>query len=323
MLKELKYKYLFLILPILFLVVFSVLYFKIFNNKELIKNNTPIEKDLIKNDKSIKILFLGDLMFDRYIRQTMDRRGEDFVFEKVKKIFEGNDLIVGNLEGPITENKSLSVDSKIGERNNYFFTFDPKVANLLARENIKLVSLGNNHISNFGQEGIESTKKYLKEARVEYFGDSKSENERISTQKIGNFNIVFVNYNQFSAGEKQKVLEDIARAKNSKADLIILYTHWGTEFKTLPDDNIKNLAHNFIDAGADLVIGSHPHVVQTKEEYKGKTIYYSLGNFIFDQYFEPNTKRGLAVQIEINAKKEILFKEFSVKMEGSGQTLLE
>jgi poly-gamma-glutamate capsule biosynthesis protein CapA/YwtB (metallophosphatase superfamily) len=71
-----------------------------------------------------------------------------------------------------------------------------------------------------------------------------------------------------------------------------------------------------------LIIGSHPHVVQTKEEYKGKMIYYSLGNFVFDQYFDQNTQKGLAVQIEIDSKAEPIFKEFNVEMKSSGQTIL-
>jgi poly-gamma-glutamate synthesis protein (capsule biosynthesis protein) len=327
MLKISKKKYIFIILPIFFLVCFFSLSYSLVKSGEFLKDkkneNIP-SQILIENNKSdIEILFLGDLMFDRYIRQTMERRGDDFILEKVEKIFANSNLIVGNLEGPITENQSLSINSKIGEKNNYLFTFDPKIADFLNKKNIKLVSIGNNHITNFGQVGVDSTKKYLENVGVKYFGDPSNEKGGIIFQKIGGFNIAFISYNQFSTGAKKNTLGDIAKAKNAKADLIILYAHWGSEFQTKPNQDIINLAHEFIDQGTDLIIGSHPHVTQTVEQYKGRTIYYSLGNFIFDQYFEPNTKKGMAVKVQINSNKEIKFQNFSIKMEGNGQTSLE
>jgi len=89
-----------------------------------------------------------------------------------------------------------------------------------------------------------------------------------------------------------------------------------------PSERTKELAHEFIDNGADLVIGSHPHVIQTKEVYKGKAIYYSLGNFIFDQYFSPYTQKGLAVEVELGSQGSLDLKEYTVEMKNSGQTVL-
>jgi poly-gamma-glutamate synthesis protein (capsule biosynthesis protein) len=100
-----------------------------------------------------------------------------------------------------------------------------------------------------------------------------------------------------------------------------MYTHWGREYMTEPDNGEITLAHEFIDSGVDLVIGSHPHVVQTKEEYNGKIIYYSLGNFVFDQYFDPNTREGLAVEVTIDPNdKSIIAKDFPIMLGSSGQT---
>lgn len=78
--------------------------------------------------------------------------------------------------------------------------------------------------------------------------------------------------------------------------------HWGEEYSTKPNELQKKLAHSFIDAGADMVIGAHPHVVQTNEIYKGKHIYYSLGNYIFDQWFRPEVKKGLGVEVSFSKK---------------------
>lgn len=276
-----------------------------------------------RTENTISILFVGDIMLDRYIRQASEIHGYTFPFQKIASVLRNNDLVVGNLEGPITDNQSISLDSKIGEKNNYIFTFNPKFAQALADENIKLVNIGNNHIANFGSSGIESTRNYLVQSGVDFFGDPVKSNFRMAVKNIKALDFAFVNYNQFVPNAAQKALDDIDRAKDLEADMIIVYVHWGKEFIDQPNQNIKDLAHKFIDAGADLIIGSHPHVIQTKEEYKDKMIYYSLGNFIFDQYFNPNTQRGLAVQVKINlANDKVDYREYFVKMENNGQTVL-
>jgi poly-gamma-glutamate synthesis protein (capsule biosynthesis protein) len=104
----------------------------------------------------------------------------------------------------------------------------------------------------------------------------------------------------------------------------MVYAHWGLEYSKTPGEDLKETAHALIDQGADLIIGSHPHVIQEKEIYRGKRIYYSLGNFIFDQYFRPATRRGLAVKVVIDAKDLALsFQEFHLIMDRSGQTKVE
>lgn len=283
-----------------------------------------VDTVVAKNDKPIKILFVGDMMGDRYIRQVSEKRGYAFIFQKVDDLLKSSDLVVGNLEGPITDSQSVSVNSQIGERNNYIFTFDPKFGKALADENIKLVNIGNNHISNFADIGIESTRKNLADSNIDFFGDPKNENKRLKIENIQGFKIAFINYNQFVLDAKKKTFVDIANAKKSKPDLLILYTHWGAEFISEPSQKIKDLAHEFVESGVDLIIGSHPHVIQNKEQYKGKTIYYSLGNFIFDQYFDSKTKQGLAVEVEIDSvSKSMQFKEHALKMTNNGQTVLK
>lgn len=287
------------------------------------QKTVAFEKVPIKSKELVRILFVGDMMFDRYVRQVSAKRGSDFVFAGVKEMLSGSDLVVGNLEGPITDKPSVSVDSEIGARNNYIFTFDSTVGADLWKNNIKLVNIGNNHILNFGEEGLLKTKENLKNNRVDFFGDPAGE-KRLAVWKKNGTKIVFVGYNQFEKEAENKTSADLEQAKKEGADLIVLYAHWGTEFVGQAGDNIKELAHNFIDSGADLIIGSHPHVVQDKEEYKGKLIYYSLGNFIFDQYFSPETQQGLAVQIEMNPQDEKVFaKELPVMMKTNGQTILK
>lgn len=276
-----------------------------------------------KNSDPITIMFFGDMMFDRYIRQVAQKRGNDFIFEGVKNILTGNDLVVANLEGPLTDNASVSVNSQMDEHNNLIFTFPPGFAATLAEKNIKLVNIGNNHILNFGPAGLAKTQQYLQAANVNYFGDTGENERRYWIKEIGDRKIGFVNYNFSIKNSAQKTLKD-TKLVVDEADLVVVYTHWGTEYKTGdPGPAVKNLARQFVDAGADLVVGTHPHVVQASEDYQGKKIYYSLGNFIFDQYWSGETQKGLAVKVKINSSDlKMEFEEIPVRMQKSGQTVV-
>jgi gamma-polyglutamate biosynthesis protein CapA len=277
-----------------------------------------------KNDnRPLRLLFGGDLMFDRHIRlNAQEYDGYDFIFSDLKELFFDYDLVIANLEGPITDNSSVSLGTIPGSPENFIFTFDPKVAQALADHNIRIVCLGNNHILNFGQEGLDSTKRYLEQNGVAFFGFTGDDKERTLVKEVDGFRLGFVNYNQFLSGGLAAVKEDIDDLL-PYVDWLILYAHWGNEYQAYPQEEIKTLAHQFIDQGVDLVIGSHPHVVLPSEEYQGKTIYYSLGNFVFDQYFSLETMTGILIEVVINIEeKEITTREWPIKMEKSGRTTL-
>lgn len=273
----------------------------------------------------VKILFVGDLMFDRGIRYSAQKNGDNrFIFNKISHLLLDKDLVVANLEGPVTDEKSVSIAAPFLSEKSYFFTFDPSLAKTLYDENIRLVSLGNNHILNFSNSGLKSTKKYLDEADVGYFGSP--DGPRAVTKEINEIKISFISYNEFSnlpnGQEEKDTLEEIKKTK-ALSDLVIIFNHWGIEYNLAPEERVKDLAHQFVDAGADLVIGSHPHVIQPFEEYKNKRIYYSLGNFIFDQYFDENVRNGLGVEVKVNSKtKELSFLETRFYLDKNGQTTL-
>lgn len=267
------------------------------------------------------ILFGGDMMFDRYIRTEMRKHGDDFPLHHIKDALAGADLVVANLEGPISDNESISETSVIGARDNYFFTFDPSVAPLLKRFHIEAVNIGNNHILNFNESGVTQTKQFLEQSRVGYFGSPLTGDNRILVREISGMKVALVNYNQFVFQGKEKALADIAQAKQ-EADIIVLYAHWGSEYvPALP--KVKELAHFFIEAGADVIIGSHPHVIQEKQVYQGKTIYYSLGNLVFDQYGDEATRQGLLVKMTLNSVTRALsFQDIPVSLLRTGETVL-
>jgi poly-gamma-glutamate synthesis protein (capsule biosynthesis protein) len=296
------------------------------------ENLAPIQTSGIQTKKQIKILFVGDMMFDRYIREGVKKYGGgdyNYVFNQIKDKLTEYDLVVGNLEGPITDKNSVSVGTAMDEKNNFKFTFDPAVAKSLFENNIKLVNLGNNHILNQGEEGLSQTKKYLGVARVEYFGDTGDleaglllRGSPASIREINGTKIGFVNYNYSAEGSFDKAIKNIQEAKG-QSDIVIVCPHWGTEYKTGdPGQKIKTEAYRFIDAGADLIVGGHPHVIQTGETYKNKKIYYSLGNFIFDQYFQKETMEGLGVELTVNPDLSTEFNEVKFEMTKRGQTEL-
>lgn len=290
-----------------------------FSNEEELSKQNVADASRIEHEP-VRILFGGDMMFDRYIRE---KAGDDRsrVFAGVRSVLRSADVVVANLEGPVTSNPSKSIGSAFGSRENYVFTFDPAWAKTLFEENIRIVNIGNNHILNFGVEGVVETREALRSANVTFFGDPLDKAFGTHVLSVKEMRIGFVNYNQFVEGGEEKALADIARIRPA-VDVLFVYTHWGAEYMPATSEE-KRLAHAFIDRGANAVIGSHPHVVQEQEVYQGKTIYYSLGNFVFDQYFRPDTKQGLLVRATIYPDRSISFEETSILMKPDGTTVLE
>jgi poly-gamma-glutamate synthesis protein (capsule biosynthesis protein) len=273
-----------------------------------------------KNSKPITIGFGGDMMFDRYIRTRGDEIGFEELLFPLKALFSNHDLVVVNLEGPITDFSSVSVGSQVLEPNNYIFTFPSVVAKTLKKIGVTHVSLGNNHILNFGNLGLSQTKQYLNDAGIKYFGEPFTETPHIKT--LNGISIGFIAFNEFAPPPKDiivKALHDLEEI----VDFIVVYSHWGYEYEHEPNIIQRQLAHEFIDAGADLVVGSHPHVIQSSEVYRDKHIYYSLGNLIFDQYWEESVRCGLFISVTINPKDfSYTTQETTVHLEKDGSTVI-
>lgn len=243
------------------------------------------------------IVFGGDMMFDRSIRKAADVHGGDYLFSCLDGTFSKADLVVANLEGPITASSSVSVDSLPGDGNNYTFTFPTSTASLLYRHNVRLVSIGNNHIMNFGLSGLSQTKAALTAAGVGYFGDPDAlEQDRVVRVEVGGIPFSFINWSDWTSDNTDITANQVAKEKAS-GRIVVVYAHWGEEYVP-PPERVKRLAHTFVDQGADIVIGSHPHIVQEHEIYQGKYIYYSLGNLIFDQYWDDSVDHGLMLSVD-------------------------
>lgn len=271
----------------------------------------------VPNERVVTLGFAGDVMFDRYIRKVAQVKGNSYIFSCIHSMLHKPDIVVANLEGPITDNPSVSIGSTPGGENNFTFTFDPALADTLKEENIRIVFLGNNHVLDFGGEGMAQTRRLLTKTGIGYFGGVRPDEPTYRFLKEG-ISFAFIGYNAFLGGGVDDALSRIATLKGT-ADYLIVYAHWGQEY-TQASVEVKALAHSFVDAGADLVVGSHPHVIQESELYRGSYIYYSLGNFIFDQYFSPETMEGLFLTAEFHENGIVRVEETMVSMLRDGRT---
>lgn len=268
--------------------------------------------------KEVTIVFGGDLMFDRYIRKQMERHGEDHILSCIADVLKSADLVVANLEGPITENPSMSLGSVVGSPENFTFTFPTTTATLLARHNIGLVNLGNNHIENFGARGVRSTMQFLDAAGVEHFGSPLGS---MSIRKtVNRIPFAFISFNEF-IGRNPSTTVAMIQAARAEGYLPIVYAHWGDEYVE-PPTRVRAWAHVFAEAGAVMVVGSHPHVVQESEVYNGAHIHYSLGNFVFDQYWNEQVSTGLLLKVRFTKDGVKEIEEIPIKMHRDGRICL-
>lgn len=262
-------------------------------------------------EEPIEILFVGDIMLDRSVRTKIDTYGFDYLFEDVKSIFEGADLMVGNLEGSVTENPSVSqVDN-----SKLRFTFATTTAFKLRELGFTHVSLANNHALDFGEFGLDDTEHYLTNAGLYFFGSPFNERNLLSMPAVDDKKICLLGYHSLFNASTASIITELGKS-DSFCDYTILFAHWGEEYQDKPEEGTRELAHSFIDAGVDLIIGAHPHVIQPVEIYNGKAIFYSLGNFMFDQDFSTETRQGLAVRLELTDKMQ-KFHLIGVEMERS------
>ena len=246
----------------------------------------------INNNVNIKntFLFVGDIMLARGVGDQIDKYGFDHLLENVKGAFRGIDYVVGNLEGPIVK------DAPKIPHNSFVFAFPEESANFLRKHLFNVLSLANNHTNNYqGEAGFNQTVDFLKSVGIYTAGHYKDCSDKYIYNNSNNYFIAF-NLTFGDNGCSQEILKNIQKIKQTNTEsFVILMPHWGEEYKTHSNSFQQKLAHQFIDQGADLIVGTHPHVVQEVEIYKNKLIFYSLGNFIFDQWFSTNTQEGLMV----------------------------
>lgn len=209
--------------------------------------------------------------YDTSLNAYYEKYGADYFFSNVKSIFSADDLTIANFEGTLT-------DSEDREDKEYAFKAPAEYAGILTSGSVEAVNTANNHSHDYGNQGYEDTISALDSAGILNFGYDKTLVTEVKGIKVG---LVGIYELKDHLERKEQLKQNIAKVKAEGAQITIVIFHWGNEKEEVPDSNQTTLAHLAIDEGADLVCGHHPHVLQGIEEYKGKNIVYSLGNFCF------------------------------------------
>ncbi len=266
----------------------------------------------ISEKEGVVIFLAGDMMIGNRITPVVDRFGVLYPFKNVINLIKESDISFCNLEAPFFNSNEPPKFEK-----EYSFKVSDKYIGLLTEPGIDIVSLANNHIMDFGGEGLISTIEVLDKNGIYHCGAGKNIEEANKTaiiEKKG-IKIAFLAYSmtfpkEFYAGKDSpgtaypdllQFRKSIKKA-NSIADFIIISMHWSAEGERFPKQYQKFFAHFAVDCGADMIIGHHPHVIQGIEVYKDGLIFYSLGNFIFGSYGEM-AREGIIVKTEIYEKK--------------------
>lgn len=284
-------------------------------------------------EKEITIFAVGDIMLERGVEFMLKKYGNSdwrWPFFQISDELKKADILFGNLEGPISEN-----GEKVG--SIYSFRFKPQSVEGLVFAGFDVLSLANNHILDYQRQAMEDTMEILNRNNVDYVGAGFNSEEVSSVKikevypirngssngvngtKIGFLAFTDLGSRYWQAGSSspgvawinwqglEDLNEEIKKAKE-KVDLLFVSLHSGNEYSQEPTEFQRVFSQRCIDAGADMIIGHHPHVVQKIEKYNNGWIAYSLGNFVFDQNFSEETMEGLLLEIKIYNKeiKEVI-----------------
>ncbi|ODG92449.1 MULTISPECIES: CapA family protein [Bacillaceae] len=272
-------------------------------------NNTAKPKNL---ETTIKISAAGDFTLGsdedfQYINSfpaEANKNGLAYFTKGLNNIFKQDDLSTVNLETTLT-------NSKIRASKTFRFKGNPSYAKILTLSGIEAVNVANNHSHDYMQKGFEDTINNLKKEKIGYFGYNDQYVTTIKGIKVAALG--YEGWND-SPDLRIKINNDIQNLRKSGVKIILIHFHWGIERDYVPNSTQKNLAHYAIDHGADLIVGHHPHVVQGIEEYKGKFIVYSLGNFMFGGNKNPKDKDTFVFQQTFHLNNGILTNQKEIRI---------
>ncbi len=268
------------------------------------------EAEVRKSDTK-PLLFVGDIMLGRYVETLSLRAANDTYPFTTLRDYLGEHVTIANLEGPIPQ---VHVPTPI---NGFSFSFPSSTPLSLKQAGITAVSLANNHMFDKGRSGYQATKQALDSEGVAHFGGYAPTVGDYFETTLGTKKVVVFGITMIATGfDEQQSLAIAKKLRSEHRDAyLIAFLHWGDEYVT---QNIyqRSFAYSLIDLGVDSIIGAHPHVVQGIELYQGKPIFYSLGNFVFDQYWRDELEDGIMVRLSEN-KKEYIYEIIPVRSERS------
>ncbi|MCJ7630499.1 MAG: CapA family protein, partial [Longimicrobiales bacterium] len=258
----------------------------------------------------VRLMFVGDVMIGRWIGELIEKYGSEYPLQPAHPFLRGADIAFGNLESPLTTAPYL--------RRGYNLVANPAHVSSLVLAGFDVMGLGNNHITDHGSVGITQTVQTLEEAGIAYVGAGTAitEAHRSWIGEMSSVRVAYLAYDSTwgsvpatesragSAHPGDRVIADVGRARQ-EADIVVVSVHWGQEYESLPNKQQQGYALQLARAGADIIVGHHPHVVQPLEwlSVPGRDsptlLAYSLGNFIFDQEFSEETSESAILDCEV------------------------
>ena len=261
---------------------------------------------------SLTVVLTGDILLDRGVRQVIERRGADHLFSPgVDSVLSSAQVVVGNLECPATK-----IEAPVFKR--FIFRGEPEWLQTLHRHGFTHLNLANNHSIDQGREGLMDTRRNIQRAGMVPIGAGATMNEAVQpvllaesprrVYLVPSLRLALENYAYLpdqpcvSQEPMDSLLERVRMLKRADSTAIVIVSlHWGGEHTLQPVPRQRVEAHQLIMAGADVIVCHHTHTLQTIEEFRGKKIYYSIGNFIFDQAKPLNSR---ACMVRLNIKRD-------------------
>jgi len=259
---------------------------------------------------------VGDLGLGRFINANARERNDfGYSFEKISPWLLQNDFNLANLESPIVD------DCPTVYHNTFKFCGDPAFLPYL-KKNKFILNLANNHIFNYGQSGFSQTENYLDQFNITSFYSHDPVNPYTSTTINGvSFGFLGFDFITNPNFDTQTVV-DLVKLYDPQVDWLIVSLHWGNEYKGNPEKWRIDLAHSLVDSGADIIHGHHPHVWQEYEIYQDKPIFYSFGNFIFDQNWSKATSETNIIKLTLGKNSIRNIEKYPVQIKNNSQPVI-
>lgn len=237
------------------------------------------------------IRFVGDVMLAREIAEYSNRYSASYPFDGYQ-LSTDQMALVGNFEGAIAERSDVSVTKELQ------FVFASTTPKLLAEQGFTHMSLANNHSFDAGTEHFSNTAQLLKEANIESFGHPTTiSSSSVTYIELGDLTVAIVGLHVLYEKPSFKELDGLFQEVNKESDLQVVFIQWGEEYQMRHNDAQEQLADTLVQLGTDLIVGHHPHVVQDIQLVRGVPVFYSIGNYIFDQYFSESVQQGLVLTL--------------------------
>lgn len=245
------------------------------------------------------IFFTGDIMLGRHVETLMREFGPDYVYRGTLPWQNQVAYVVGNFEASIPQTHQKTPNF------NVRFSVSQQYTPALQEAGFTHLSLANNHSYDFGLAGYQHTVDVLSNSLIQPFGHPlRTATSSVTYLKTASGTVAVLALHalprSFSVAEAEIVLREAAR----QSDWQVVYIHWGDEYVSLPNNAQRRVATALVESGADLIVGHHPHVVQAVEYISDVPIFYSVGNFIFDQYFSPEVQQGLVLELAFSSGEQ-------------------